>query len=160
MKLERKIGDYATVAVADPARARRGRQDRQAGMALTAVNTRTPEHRGRAAAGRRDAIATSCSRRRPQAAPPPTRGQRRGTAEWKRDVVACTPGGPRHRCRRPRRRRHHGRSTSPSTAPAHADVEPRSSSSTSSAAIGLTGTHIGCDTTSCGRCTVLVDGRR
>ena len=24
--------------------------------------------------------------------------------------------------------------------------------------LGLTGTHIGCDTTSCGVCTVLVDG--
>ena len=24
-------------------------------------------------------------------------------------------------------------------------------------ALGLTGTHIGCDTTSCGACTVLVD---
>ena len=26
--------------------------------------------------------------------------------------------------------------------------------------LGLTGTHIGCDTTSCGACTVLLDGRR
>ena len=25
--------------------------------------------------------------------------------------------------------------------------------------LGLTGTHIGCDTTSCGACTILVDGR-
>ncbi len=25
--------------------------------------------------------------------------------------------------------------------------------------VGLTGTHIGCDTTSCGACTVLLDGR-
>ena len=26
--------------------------------------------------------------------------------------------------------------------------------------LGLTGTHVGCDTTSCGACTVLLDGRR
>ena len=26
-------------------------------------------------------------------------------------------------------------------------------------ALGLTGTHVGCDTTSCGACTVLLDGR-
>ena len=26
--------------------------------------------------------------------------------------------------------------------------------------LGLTGTHIGCDTSSCGACTVLLDGSR
>jgi carbon-monoxide dehydrogenase small subunit len=25
--------------------------------------------------------------------------------------------------------------------------------------LGMTGTHIGCDTTSCGACTVLLDGK-
>ncbi|MCA9852973.1 MAG: 2Fe-2S iron-sulfur cluster binding domain-containing protein, partial [Dehalococcoidia bacterium] len=25
--------------------------------------------------------------------------------------------------------------------------------------LGLTGTHIGCDTTQCGACTVLIDGK-
>ncbi|MDH3426500.1 MAG: (2Fe-2S)-binding protein [Acidimicrobiia bacterium] len=39
-----------------------------------------------------------------------------------------------------------------------ADVEPRTLLVDFIRRQGLTGTHIGCDTTSCGACTVLVDG--
>ncbi len=39
-----------------------------------------------------------------------------------------------------------------------ADVEPRRLLVDFIRGLGLTGTHIGCDTTSCGACTVLVDG--
>jgi len=39
-----------------------------------------------------------------------------------------------------------------------ADVEPRTLLVDFIRGQGLTGTHIGCDTTSCGACTVLVDG--
>ncbi len=38
------------------------------------------------------------------------------------------------------------------------DVEPRQLLVDYIRATGATGTHIGCDTTSCGACTVLVDG--
>jgi carbon-monoxide dehydrogenase small subunit len=39
-----------------------------------------------------------------------------------------------------------------------ADVEPRKLLVDFIRGLGMTGTHIGCDTTSCGACTVLVDG--
>jgi carbon-monoxide dehydrogenase small subunit len=39
-----------------------------------------------------------------------------------------------------------------------ADVEPRTLLVDFIRSLGMTGTHIGCDTTSCGACTVLVDG--
>ncbi len=39
-----------------------------------------------------------------------------------------------------------------------ADVEPRKLLVDFIRGLGLTGTHIGCDTTNCGSCTVLVDG--
>ena len=40
-----------------------------------------------------------------------------------------------------------------------ADVEPRMLlADFLRRGLGLTGTHIGCDTTSCGVCTVLLDG--
>jgi aerobic-type carbon monoxide dehydrogenase small subunit (CoxS/CutS family) len=41
-----------------------------------------------------------------------------------------------------------------------ADVEPRMLlAHLIREEFGLTGTHVGCDTTSCGACTVLLDGR-
>ncbi len=39
-----------------------------------------------------------------------------------------------------------------------ADVEPRKLLVDFIRGLGMTGTHIGCDTTNCGSCTVLVDG--
>jgi carbon-monoxide dehydrogenase small subunit len=39
------------------------------------------------------------------------------------------------------------------------DVEPRVLLSDFIRRTGLTGTHVGCDTTSCGVCTVLLDGK-
>ena len=45
-------------------------------------------------------------------------------------------------------------------APHSADVEPRQLLvDFIRTTAGLTGTHIGCDTTSCGACTVIVDGK-
>ncbi len=38
------------------------------------------------------------------------------------------------------------------------DVEPRTLLAYAIRDAGLTGTHVGCDSTSCGACTVLVDG--
>ena len=38
------------------------------------------------------------------------------------------------------------------------DVEPRTLLAYAVRDAGLTGTHVGCDSTSCGACTVLVDG--
>jgi len=43
--------------------------------------------------------------------------------------------------------------------PRHADVEPRLLlAHFLREVVGLTGTHVGCDTTNCGVCTVLLDG--
>jgi carbon-monoxide dehydrogenase medium subunit len=89
LKLERKIGDYATVAVATQLELDGGGRISQAGIALTAVNNKNT----RAAAAEAalvgeipsDELFGEAAELAAQAAEPETNV--RGTAEWKREVV-------------------------------------------------------------------------
>ena len=140
----------------------------KAGLALTAVAP--GEHQGRRGRGRcssGSSRATSCSprpassRRRRREPRDDVRGIGRVEAQGRARVHA--PGARRGRGDRAPREAEDGgswRSPSRSTAPSTRTTSSRAccSSTSSAPAPALTGTHIGCDTTSCGACTVLLDG--
>ena len=141
-------------------------RSRAAGLALTAVNAGEHQgHRGRGRCSSASSRATSCSPR-PASSPRRRREPRddvRGSAEWKRNVVRVFTRRALAGRGRAGRRAEGGarwRSPSRSTAPTTRTTSSRAccSSTSSARSVGLTGTHIGCDTTSCGACTVLVDG--
>ena len=169
-KLERKVGDYATVAVAAHLELGGDGTIARAGLALTAVEPGEHQgHRGRGSCSSASSRATSCSPR-PASSPRRRREPRddvRGIGRveaQRRARVHPSRAAPRPRDER-RRTSARARSgtvevtvTINGTDHTH-DVEPRMLLvDFIRTQAGLTGTHIGCDTTSCGACTVLLDG--
>ncbi len=167
LKLERKVGDYATVGVAahlelaDDGTISRGRRRRSRRWVRS--TSRSPRPRRRSSAARR---ATSSSPR-----PASSRRARRTRATT---CGAPPPGSARSCAPTPAGRwpppLDAGRSRTEGGADGdhvtvngteHTDdVEPRVLLVHHLREdLGLTGTHIGCDTSSCGACTVLLDGR-
>ena len=167
-KLERKIGDYATVAVAAHLELAGDGTIAGPGVALTAVdpvNTKvTAAEAMLVGQPPSDELFAEAGELAAQASDP--RDDVRGSAEWKRNVVrvftrrALRRGG-RAGSRDAARsegdawRSRHGQRHRP-----HRTTSSRACCSSTSSArkAALTGTHIGCDTTSCGACTVLLDG--
>ena len=177
LKLERKIGDFATAAVAVQVTLDNGNVG-QVGIGLTGVGADEPaRERGRGRASRQPSRPTTRSARPPRSPPrPPTRNPTTAAARSTRGTsCACSasaafalrsrpPRPARSDGHDPARIAHDGR---PPHRPGHrqraATLRATSSRGCCSShflreTLGLTGTHIGCDTTSCGACTVLVDG--
>src|SRR6266849_40676 len=124
VKLERKVGDYATAAAAAQVTLGANGVFDHVGLALTNVGP-TPvrsQDAEDALIGKRptDAVIAEAARRAADASSPTP--DRRGSVEYKRDMALVL---------------------------AHLLRE----------SFRLTGTHIGCDTTHCGACTVLLDGQ-
>ena len=175
LKLERKVGDFATAAVAVQVTLANGSVG-EVGIGLTGVggtNIRATaaEDALRGAEPTEEAI-REAGRLAAEAAEP--QADNRGSVEYKR-----SPRARVHRARPPYRDR--GRAgrggltmseTTISPATTLHDVTVSVNGTPRSAAVesrlllvhflretlGLTGTHIGCDTTTCGACTVLLDG--
>ena len=174
LKLERKVGDFATVGVAVHVSfdERHGRTRRDRAHRRRAGATSRPTAAEQALAGREldDEAIVEAARLAAEAAEP--QDDVRGSAEYKRSVVrvfverglraAAANGEERWLIRRssPRRRRRTRAVTVTVNGEAHAaEVEPRLLLvHFLRETLGLTGTHIGCDTTNCGACTVLLDG--
>ena len=166
MKLERKVGDSPRRGRRATHSGRRTATARQAGIGLTNVGE-TPIKATKAEA------ALKGKPLRQQIPGPPhlaaeaaePNDDQRGSEEYKRPCSRRSPSAP---CARPLERATGGKSEgthehlmskSPSTARSReADVEPRLLLvHFIREDLGLTGTHIGCDTTSCGACTVMLE---
>ena len=180
LKLERRVGDFATAGVA-VALERSGGTVTRAGIALTGVGPRDDRrHRRRGRAGREAARPRQTVERGGQPAPrrPPSRAATTAAARttsgtsWPRSCAAACSSPEARRvaaCRRsmtsrgpgghPRRRDEHRITVTVNGERRVVEVEPRLLlAHLLREGLALTGTHLGCDTTNCGACTVLVDG--
>jgi aerobic carbon-monoxide dehydrogenase medium subunit len=136
LKLERKVGDFATVGVAVALTLSNGSIGR-AGLALTGVGLRNIEAPAPSPTSADPPSTSGTSSTCSFAAGSPARSSRRGPEEATMQITV-TVNGVEHT----------------------ADVEPRMLLvHLIREQFELTGTHIGCDTTSCGACTVLLDGQ-
>ena len=169
LKLERKVGDFAT-AGAPPCSSRSARRRGASGRASASPTSGpTPmqghRRRERSSQGKKpDAAAIAEAARLAAAAAEPS-ADRRGSVEYKREMARVLTARALTTAARARRREElsHGEAPdheSRSTATAHeAEVESRLLLvHFLRENLRLTGTHIGCDTTHCGACTVLLDG--
>ena len=162
-KVERKVGDFATAAAAVQVSLNADGTIRAAGVALSAAGAvRRARGRGRAAAGRPEAIRGADSRRfrrrvaAQRAAGGPARQRRIQEASGRRARRARLASG--------------ARASGGAGMKVHVtvngvsyekDVEPRTLLAYFLREdCGLTGTHVGCDTSSCGCCVVVMDGTR
>ena len=174
LKLERKVGDFATAAVGVQVSLDNG-TIAEAGIGLTAVgprNLRAAEaEEALRGAEPSDEVIAEAARLAAEAASPSS--DVRGSAEYKRNVIRVyTAARPEEGDRRRPGRRGGEMTELTVEAPRLNTVEVTVNGASRSAAVearlllvhflretlGLTGTHIGCDTSSCGVCTVLLDG--
>ena len=173
LKLERKVGDYATVAVAVHVSFADDDTVERAGIALTGVGptnlrARRAEDALQGRALDDEAIGEAARLAAEEAQPfDDIRGHGRLQAEHGAGLHrarAAEGARPGRRLRVSQAAEVERRTTHPVTitvngTPRSAEVEPRVLLvHFLRETLSLTGTHIGCDTTSCGACTVLVDG--
>ena len=167
LKLERKVGDYATVAAAIYLELNNGSIGK-AGIALTSVGLTnikaTAAEASLVGAAPGDGVFADAGRLAAEATNPvaDVRGSAPSTrSTWSRCTCdAAWPARSRWPARpEPRGDAHMEVKINVNGTERAADVEPRQLLvHVIREEFELTGTHVGCDTTSCGACTVLLDG--